>query len=129
MDKLTHNSIVKSLPEISGTVYEWLNVHGLYAEAGFSDCGVLEIANGTEYTENQVKGAIAHLNTVGLTFSEEWDTGHGGSKVEFFIHTRLHAEQIEDLTIEEYRAELQKVSAPSDGIDYDSRQGIGFDER
>lgn len=131
MDKHTHNEIVKSLPEISGKIYEWLNVTGLYAEAGFSDCDVSEIAHGTGYTENQVKGAIAHLNTVGLTFSEEWNTGstHSNRNIQMFIHTYLHEEQVDGLTIEEYRAELNANPEPVDGVDYDSRQGIGIDEQ
>lgn len=126
MDKQTHNEIVKSLPEISGTIYRWLNVTGLYAEAGFSDCDVDTIANGTGYTVNQVKGAISHLNTVGLTFSEEW---HSNFEIQMFIHTHLHEEQVDGLTIEEYRAGLNANPEPVDGVDYDSRQGIGIDEQ
>ena len=129
MDKLTHNEIVKNLPEISGTVYEWLNTKGLYAEPGYTDVTVSEISSGTGYTVEQVKGAISHLHSVKLTFSEDWDTGHGSANVEYFIDTYLHDERIDGLTIEEYCAGLQKVTALADGIDYDSRQGIGIDEQ
>ncbi len=42
MNTKTHNQIVSQLPEMSATVYNWLNETGLYAEPTLTDDGVAD---------------------------------------------------------------------------------------
>lgn len=71
MDTQTHNQIVSQLPEMSAKVYHWLNESGLYAEPGFSDVDVEEIADAVGFTVDQTKGCVGHLVKVELAFTCE----------------------------------------------------------
>jgi len=82
MTRTEHDAIVGTLPDFSAKVYTWIVREGLY-EPYFSDIMVADIAEGVGATKDQVKGAMKHLNEVGLTFYEDWD---GNNDLRTFVH-------------------------------------------
>jgi predicted transcriptional regulator len=69
---------IKSLPEISAKVFLAL-LDGLYAEPGFSDVDVKDLAKMTKLTVAQVKGAVGHLVNEGLVYTFRMDGLESGT--------------------------------------------------
>lgn len=104
LNKETHNQIVTSLPAMSRSVYLWLNDVGLYAEEGFTDVTVDDIASKLKMEVDSVKGCVGNLVKVGLcsTYASEVSVmGQGGRVKSVYydlVTTALHDEEVEGLT-------------------------------
>lgn len=79
---------IKQLPEFSRKVLYALQDR-LYAEPGFSDVKVHDLADALGVRYTSIFGAISHLKAAGLVNSEVWD---GNGREQIFLHTTAHDE-------------------------------------
>jgi hypothetical protein len=82
------NAALAALPEFSRKVYETIKA-GQYAEPGFSDVMVTDVATVVGAARKAVNAAVGHLIEVGLVYTTE-----GSSRSETFLHTYEHDNEI-----------------------------------
>lgn len=95
------------LPEVSLRVYKAI-LDGLYAEPGFSDLEVVDVARETDLGVLTVKGAVGYLVKVGLVETEDADVNF--VKYEF-LHAPAHDQEWKDeayAAIEKRMKELKR---------------------
>lgn len=86
------SAALKALPKFSRNVYD--TKHGkLYAEPGFSDVTVKDVATTLGCTQKAVNAAIKHLLEVGLIWTYEFDCV-GNAKGMIVLGTYEHSEVI-----------------------------------
>ena len=83
---------LEDLPDFSRRVYADISAN-LYAEPGFSDVTVADVARRLKVKPLAVNAAVGRLIAAGLVFTEEYDrnTLRGArSTVDIFLHTYEH---------------------------------------